>query len=446
MTDVVPLLVVPIQGLRSSSRCRRQHRLVSTVGLWSLKAHTTRVGGYIERCARSMFTTYLRVLRIPGVRALFALGLLGSLPLGMAGLALLLNTHERTGSIATAGLVSAAFGLGNAVGIAAQGPLIDRFGHARVLLPASVVSSLAVLAAALLSSQTALLPVALVAGMAYPATISSVRVLSTALVTDAGMRIAAYALLAVTFGLVMVAGPLLVSGIVALAGPATAVTASAALIAVGGVGFAATPAVRNHRPRMLGPNRRRAGLTSGLLTLFVANIALGLAAGARGVSLPAATIAQGVPLLAGIGFAAMSVGDLIGGLAYGAIRWRASRSRQLVVSLVLTVVVAWVAVPASGALAVLFLTLLVSGVLGASVGICMSALLDDVTPPQSLTTAYTSMVSLGLAASAAGNASAGAVAERLGPAAGFGLAAIAACLAMLSTLKMRSTLSGPPRQ
>lgn len=117
----------------------------------------------------------------------------------------------------------------------------------------------------------------------------------------------------------------------------------------------------------------------------------------------------------------MSVGDLIGGLVYGAIRWLATRSRQLVVSLVLTAVAAWVAVPASGAVAVLFLTLLVSGVLGASVGICMSALLDDVTSPQSLTSAYTSMVSLGLVASAAGNASAGAVAERVGPAAGFGL-------------------------
>lgn len=388
-----------------------------------------------------MITTYLRVLRIPGVKGLFVLGLLASLPLGMAGLALLLNTHERTGSIATAGLASAAFVLGNAVGIAVQGRLMDRFGHTRVLLPASIISCLALLAAGVLSVQTALLPTALLAGMAYPATISSVRVLSTVLVTDAGTRIAAYALLAVSFGLVMVAGPLLVSGIVALAGPATAVMLSAAFIGVGGIGFAATNAVRSHRPPAVGTNRPRAGITAGLLTLFAANTALGFAAGARGVSLPAAAIAQGVPLLAGIGFAAMSVGDLIGGLVYGAIRWRASRPRQLVVSLVLTAVAAWVAVPASGAVAVLFLTLLVSGVLGASVGICMSALLDDVTSPQSLTSAYTSMVSLGLVASAAGNASAGAVAERVGPAAGFGLAAIAACIAMLSTMKMRRTLS-----
>ena len=388
-----------------------------------------------------MLTTYLRVLRIPGVMGLFVLGLLASLPLGMAGLALLLNTHERTGSIATAGLVSAAFVLGNAVGIAVQGRLMDRLGHTRVLLPASIVSCLALVVAGVLSSQAALLPMALLAGMAYPATISSVRVLSTALVTDAGSRIAAYALLAVSFGLVMVAGPLLVSGIVAVAGPATAVIVSAAVIAVGGVGFAATQAVRNHRPPVKGTDTHRAGITAGLLTLFAADIALGFAAGARGVSLPAAAITQGVPLLAGIGFAAMSVGDLVGGLAYGAIRWRATRSRQLIGSLVLTAVAAWVAVPASGVVPALFLTLLVSGLLAASVGICMSALLDDVTPPQSLTSAYTSMVSLGLVASATGNATAGAVAERLGPSGGFGLAAIAACLAVVATWRMRGALS-----
>ncbi len=135
------------------------------------------------------------------------------------------------------------------------------------------------------------------------------------------------------------------------------------------------------------------------------------------------------------------VGDLVGGLAYGAMPLARQRSRQLLVLLVLMAVAAWVAVPASGVLPALFLTLLVSGAVGASVGICMSALLDDVTAPQSLTSAYTSMVSLGLVASAAGSAAAGAVAERLGPSGGFGLAAVAACLAVVSTMRMRRALS-----
>jgi len=388
-----------------------------------------------------MFTTYLRVLRVPHVGALFVLGMLASLPLGMAGLALLLNTEERTGSIVVAGLVSAAFGLGNAVGIAGQGRLMDRLGHAQVLLPASVLSFLGLLAAAFLSSTTALLVVAAVAGIAYPATISSVRVLSAAYVEDADTRRAAYALLAVSFGLVMVAGPLLVSGIVALAGPAQAVVVTAIVIGISGVAFSATHAVRTHQPANAAAGQSRLGFHRGFLTIVVANAALGFAAGAKGVAIPAVAIAHGVPALAGIGFAAMSIGDLVGGLGYGVVRWRATMPRQLAVSMLLTAVVACVAVPAAGSVTALLPVLLATGVLGACVPICMSALLDEVVPRASLTTAYTTMVSLGLLASAAGNAVGGAVIEQTGPGGGFGLAAGAASLAAAWAIARRARWS-----
>ena len=157
------------------------HKLYASWAVVAKGPHDLGGRAYREVCP-SLITTYLRVLRVPHVGALFILGLLASLPLGMAGLGLLLNTENRTGSIAIAGLVSGAFGLGNAVGIALQGRLMDRLGHARVLLPASVISCAALLAAAFLSSQLPLLMVTAVAGMFYPATISSVRVLSAALI------------------------------------------------------------------------------------------------------------------------------------------------------------------------------------------------------------------------------------------------------------------------
>lgn len=213
----------------------------------------------------------------------------------MAGLALLLNTQARTGSIAVAGLVSAAFGLGNAVGIAGQGRLMDRLGHARVLLPASVVSSLALLAAAFLSTTSLLVVAAAVAGMAYPAAISSVRVLAAASVDDAQTRRAAYALLAVSFGLVMVAGPLLVSGIVAIAGTARAVVVTAIVIGISGVAFSATHAVRTHQPATAAAGRSRLGFRGGFLTIVVANAALGFAAGAKGVAVSASRTDRGSP-------------------------------------------------------------------------------------------------------------------------------------------------------
>ena len=54
---------------------------------------------------------------------------LGSLPIGMYILAILLLSREATGSFAEAGRVSGAFGLANAFGAVGQGRLMDRLGQ-----------------------------------------------------------------------------------------------------------------------------------------------------------------------------------------------------------------------------------------------------------------------------------------------------------------------------
>ena len=66
---------------------------------------------------------YRSVLSLPGARGPVAASILGSLPIGMFGLAILLLTREATGSYALAGRVAGAFGLANAIGAVMQGPL-----------------------------------------------------------------------------------------------------------------------------------------------------------------------------------------------------------------------------------------------------------------------------------------------------------------------------------
>ena len=68
---------------------------------------------------------------------------LGSMPIGMFGLAILLLAQDATGSFAVAGRVVGAFGIGNALGAVAQGRLMDRLGQTRVLRTAAVVHALA---------------------------------------------------------------------------------------------------------------------------------------------------------------------------------------------------------------------------------------------------------------------------------------------------------------
>lgn len=389
-----------------------------------------------------MLGPYRAILRIPTYRLPLLLGLLSSLPLGMVGLALLLTAQERSGSLAHAGLVPAAFGLGNAAGLFLQGRLIDRLGQTRVLVPASLVCALTLGIAVLPAWRGSIVfpALAFVAGVAFPATISSMRVLTADLIHDPRLRISGYALLAVSFGMALVLGPLLVSALVAVADPVSAVVLAALVIAAGGLGFAATPASRRWRPSQR-YGARRIGLRPGLVTLFAGNAALGFAGGVTAVALPAAALDQGAAALAGIGFATKAIGDLVGGLAYGAIRWRAGRTGQLVASLVVAALVGWAIAAASGSLALLFGILLVAGALAAGVGICWSALLDDVAPEGGLTTAYAWMVGLGLVASAAGTAVAGTVAEKAGPGWAFATSATAITVAALWVAVRRRTLT-----
>src|SRR5262245_17556531 len=119
---------------------------------------------------------YLDVLRTPGLIVPLAATVLGALPLGMLSLGLFLYVHSRTGSPAQAGLSAGAFGLGNAVGLSAQGWLIDRYGQGRVVAPAGVLCAVTIVV--LVVSPPLYGPVlCVVAGGCVPATTGSMRVL-----------------------------------------------------------------------------------------------------------------------------------------------------------------------------------------------------------------------------------------------------------------------------
>src|SRR5262249_55498473 len=98
------------------------------------RAGRGRLGRRVNARAR-----YARVLRTPHVLPLLAAALVARLPIGIASLAIVLFLRDRTGSYATAGIVSAAFALGSGAGAPVSGRLIDRFGQGRVLVPLALV-------------------------------------------------------------------------------------------------------------------------------------------------------------------------------------------------------------------------------------------------------------------------------------------------------------------
>lgn len=384
-------------------------------------------GGWAQPKGVPVFASYRRVFRTPGFALPFLIGILITLALGSVGLGLLLTVEARTGSLARAGFVAGAFGFGNAVGIFVQGRLIDRFGQPRVLLPAAALCAgcLATTVLPGLDPTYAVPALAAAAGLAFPATISSMRVLTPSLIGDEQVRTSAYALLAVSFGLATVAGPLVVSAAALLATPAVAVVFAAAVIGAGAAVFALTPAARSWRPAASRHEGRVRLLSPGLVTLLAANTAAGFAGGIGAVALPATVLAHGPAALAGVGFALGAAGDVVGGLVYGAIRWSPPRATQLAVALALDAAFDWAIAGASGVLVALFALMFVGSTLVAITPIASSALLDDVAPPNALTTAYTTTVGCGLVTASGGNAVAGTIAQHYGPAAAFGLAAAA---------------------
>ncbi|MGH2716080.1 MAG: MFS transporter, partial [Thermoleophilaceae bacterium] len=88
---------------------------------------------------------YARILRTPGVAMIVLATLIGRLPIGISGLAILLYVEEVSDSFAAAGLCAGALALGSAAGAPFQGRLIDRRGVG-MLLPLAGVHAAGLLA------------------------------------------------------------------------------------------------------------------------------------------------------------------------------------------------------------------------------------------------------------------------------------------------------------
>ncbi|MFI7274543.1 MFS transporter [Streptomyces sp. NPDC049879] len=360
----------------------------------------------------------LRILGIPCLRVPFLAVVMGALPLGMLGLGLLLYARERTGSLAVGGLAAAAFGLGNAVGLGVQGGLIDRHGQGRVLSVAGVACAawgvLAVAVTPVVSWPGFVVVAGAGMGACVPATTGCMRVLLAGSVGDGAARTAGYALLAVLFQLAVLTGPLLTALLVAVAGPGAALSAGGLLAGGAALLFSATGASRAWRPRRDRAGRGRLGRNAGLAVLLTVTAGAGVSAGAVAVAVPAAALSLGRAADSGVLVAASAAGEVVGGLVFGAVRWRLPHDLTVLATLAASAVAVGLAAWVSGGLVPLFAALFLVGLCAGPAAVAASALLDALVPRPALTRAYTLMVAAGLLGGAAGNAVGGAAAGHLG--------------------------------
>jgi predicted MFS family arabinose efflux permease len=357
---------------------------------------------------------YRAVLGLPGALRPVVLSALGSIPIGMFVLGILLLARDATGSFADAGRVVGAFGLANAIGAAGQGRLMDRLGQPRVLRAAAVVH-LPALAALVYAAREgagegALIACALLGGLSLPQLPAAMRSLWGSLVRTDEQRETAYALVSIVFEVSVVTAPAIVAAIVALASPAAAVLTAAALGAFSAVAFTLTHASRSwrgepHQGGWIGPLRAPA-----MRAVFLVVGAFGTAVGVVQVLVPAFADERGSVETGGVLLALLSAGSLIGGLVYGARSWP-GRPADRLAPLMLGIAAGFALLALADDALLLSVLLLLTGMLFAPATVVASTLLDTAAPPGTVTEAFAVMVMGIVAGTAAGNALGGALVD-----------------------------------
>lgn len=253
------------------------------------------------------------------------------MPISMVGLGIVILVEARTDSYAVAGAVSGTFALTNAGSAPMLARLVDRYGQRRIALPAVTghvvgLTSLILLAQADAPRWTYFVA-AFVAAAAFPAIGAMVRARWTHALGRSPRLQTAYSLEAIVDELIFVTGPPIVTLLAALwSGTGLAValllfmTGAGSLFAQRATEPPPHPAAQGH---WAGVIRIR-----GLPVIVGVAIWLGAIFGAMEVTVVAFGDEREASGWSGLVLALYAAGSMVGGLAYGAITWRASLRRR----------------------------------------------------------------------------------------------------------------------
>jgi len=283
---------------------------------------------------------YAALLKPREMRQTITASMIGRLPIGITGLAILLLVQTATGSFASGGAATACYVIGLATVAPALGRIIDRSGPRATLLacglafPAALIAL--VLAVHFLASPLLTLSFAAAAGATFPPITVCMRTYFKQRLGDDALLSAAYSLESVLIELIFIVGPMLVALFVAVSSPSQAVLFSAACGLAGTLLFLRSPPLLAWRiePRaarsLLGPLAER-----GFLPLIGVILCYSMAFGLLEIGLTAYATERGNIALAGVLLGLMSAGSALGGLAYGSRSWHFPLVRQFALMLAL---------------------------------------------------------------------------------------------------------------
>lgn len=384
-----------------------------------------------------MAAGYLEILRAKHAARLLAGTLTGRLPNATAAIAVVLFVRAEGGTYSLAGALAAVYGVGNAVGQPLLGRLVDLYGQPRVQLPAALVSALGM--AVFAFSGTDPLPVAylamVVAGLFTPPLEGGLRALWPSVLRREEQVHTAYAMDAVAQEVMFTVGPLLLTLCASLWSARAALLILNVVGVLGALSVVLSPPSRAWRSAPREAHWLGALRSPGLLALLGAFLFVGIALGSITVAAVSYADDHGGDAVYGWLMAAVGLGALVGGTAYGARRWSGAPERRLRVLVALLAVCYLPLVLMPGAVAMTALAAL-AGVFLAPCIACAFIIVDRHAPRGTVTEAFSWLVTTFTVGASVGTGLAGPVVEWGGAVWGFalpGAAGAAALVVLLAT-------------
>ncbi|MET9907774.1 MFS transporter [Streptomyces sp. NPDC006476] len=391
-----------------------------------------------------MAAGYLEILRARHAARLLVGTLVGRLPNATAAIAIVLFVRAEGGTYGLAGGLAAVYGVANAAGQPVLGRLVDLHGQPRVQLPAALASALAMAGFAFTGTHPLPLAYACVAaaGLLTPPLEGGLRALWPSVLGREEQVHTAYAMDAVAQEVMFTVGPLLVTLCVSLWSAEAALLILNAVGVLGALSVVVSPPSRAWRSAPREAHWLGALRSPGLLALLGALLFVGMALGSITVASVPYADDHGGDAVYGWLMAALGLGALIGGTAYGARRWTGEPARRLQALVALLAVCYLPLTLMPGAVAMVLLTVL-AGVFLAPCIACAFVLVDRHAPSGTVTEAFSWLVTTFTVGASVGTGLAGPVVEAGGALWGFALPGVAGGVSLLVLLATGRVLAAP---
>ncbi|MER7171520.1 MFS transporter [Streptomyces mesophilus] len=392
---------------------------------------------------------YGQLLRTEGALSFVLPGFAARQPFAMLTMSIVLLVQHTTGSFGTAGAVAAVTGISMALFAPQSGKLADRFGQSAVLIPGVLVNAVSVILLAALALADAplwaLFLAAVPAGASVPQVGPMVRSRWASVLDRPDRRHllpTAAAFESVTDELTFVVGPVLATMLCTVVHPGAGLAAQAVLTLAGGLLFAAQRGTQPARTAAGDVPVQRASALSipGVRALVVAMLGIGAVFGGMQVSLTAFAEEIGQAGVNGLLYGIFAAGNMIAGIACGAVAWKIGPRRRLLLG--------YTALTAMAATLWTLDSVAMFAIVGLLVGMAIApalitafTLVEQLVPASGRTEAFTWLTGAVAFGQAAAVTVAGRLADAHGASYGFLVPAVATALALGTLFALRGRLA-----